>query len=224
MPQQSASDRAYSTVRRMIVALELPPRSAVGEQQVAEQLGMSRTPVREAFARLGNEGLIEFRSRAGTSVSPIRLDAVHSAHFVREKLELALIEEATKKSSRQFRFKVSQAIDEQRFAIEDHDAQLFFASDERMHRSFAEMAGHGSVWTVIEEAKQHMDRVRRLSLQNTDLGVLLNDHEELLKCIDAGDPAGARRIMRTHLSRVIGELEHLVKEYPDYFLTEVGVS
>ncbi|MFV0384335.1 GntR family transcriptional regulator [Paracoccus sp. (in: a-proteobacteria)] len=218
----SAAERAYRTIRRKIVSLELAPNTAVGELQLADMLGVSRTPIREALTRLSSEGLVDFRSRAGTTVAPIRLDAVRAAQFVREKLEVAIVREAAAESSRRFKFSVQQAVEEQKFAITDGDTALFFASDERMHQSFAEMAGRPAVWPVISEAKKHMDRLRWLSLATVsayDLNTLLDDHVELFNAIAAHDSDRAQVVMELHLRRVMAQIDQLVAAQPDYFET-----
>jgi len=220
----SAAERAYRSIKDRIVSLRFAPNSAIGESQLAEMLGVSRTPVREALTRLASEGLVDFRSRAGTIVSPIRLEAVRAAQFVREKLEVAIIEEAAKDSTERFRFHVRQAIDEQRFAIEQGDIALFFVSDERMHHSFAQMVGRPLVWSVISEAKKHMDRVRWLSLEKIDLAILLEDHEQLLDAIEARQPERAHETMELHLRRVMAQLDELMLLHPDYFETEAAVG
>ena len=212
-----AGERAYRTIRKKIVSMEFAPNEAIAESHLAASMGVSRTPVREALSRLEAEGLVDFRSRAGTIVAPIRIDAVRSAQFVREKLEVSIIEEAAAKNTERFRFKLRQAIEEQRFAIEQADIAMFFASDERMHQSFAEMAGRSLVWSVISDAKKHMDRVRLLSLEKIDLNLLLKDHDELFKAIESHDTARARSVMEQHLRRVIGQIEELMAIYPEYF-------
>ncbi|MFV0410791.1 MAG: GntR family transcriptional regulator [Paracoccus sp. (in: a-proteobacteria)] len=213
----SASERAYRTIRRRIVRLEFAPNQAIGETQLAGMLGVSRTPVREALTRLSAEGLVDFRSRAGTIVAPIRLGAVRSAQFVREKLEVAIIREAAQKDSRHLSFAVRQAIEEQRFAIEQGEIGRFFAADERMHQSFAEFVGRDAVWQVIAEAKKHMDRVRWLNLQSSDLTPLLEDHQGLLDAIEGREPDRAHETMERHLRRVMVNLDELAARHPDYF-------
>ena len=94
-----------------------------------------------------------------------------------------------KRNTERSRFKLRQAIEEQRFAIEQADIAMFFASDERMHQSFAEMAGRSHVWSVISDAKRHLDRLRLLSLEEIELNLLLKDHSELLDAIESHDPA-----------------------------------
>lgn len=218
--EQSAAERAYRTIQRKIVSLELKPSQSIGETQLAEMLGVSRTPVREALARLSTEGLVDFRSRSGTIIAPIRLEAVRAAQFVREKLEVAIVKEASAQHSKKFKFSVKQAIEEQRFAIDDGDIALFFSSDERMHKSFADMAGRSMVWSVISDAKKHMDRVRWLSLESTELSVLVQDHVELLDAIESHDPGRAHATMEVHLRRVMLQLDQLIERHPDYFETK----
>ena len=200
----SAGESAYREIRNRIVSLDLKPNQTIGETYLADELGMSRTPIREALTRLSSEGLIDFRSRAGTIVSPIRFDAVISAQYVREKSKRAV-------------FNIRQAIDEQQFAILEGDTAGFFVADERMHRHFSEMTDRVAVWSVISEAKKHMDRVRRLSLQKIDLNVLLSDHLLILEAIENHDVDAARSIVTTHLRRVMHDLDNLAEQHSDYF-------
>ncbi|WP_051644848.1 GntR family transcriptional regulator [Labrenzia sp. DG1229] len=212
-----AGERAYREIRRRIVSLELKPNQAIGEVFLADELRMSRTPIREALTRLSGEGLVDFRARAGTIVAPIRLEAVRTAQYVREKLELAIIEEAALTQSNRAIFNIRQTIEEQRFSIAEGDTVLFFSADERMHRCFSEMVGRGPVWTIISEAKRHMDRLRRLSLQDTDLNQLLIDHENILAAIEGGNVADARSVLKIHLGRVMEDIDRLSSQYKDYF-------
>lgn len=216
----SASERAYRELRREIVSLELKPNQPIAETQLANVLGMSRTPVREALTRLATEGLVDFRSRAGTTVAPIRLEAVKSAHYVREKLELAVIRDAVHHSSPRAIFNIKQCIEEQRFAISDQDYAMFFDSDEEMHQQYCRMIGMTSVWSIIADSKKHMDRVRMLSLQTTeatDLDVLLDDHTQIVEAVIEGDEQAAVTFMQCHLKRVILDLDTLVDQNQDYF-------
>lgn len=212
-----AGERAYREIRRRIVSLELKPNQPIGEVFLADELRMSRTPVREALTRLSGEGLVDFRARAGTIVSPIRLEAVRTAQYVREKLELAIVEEAALTQSNRAIFNIRQTIEEQRFSIAEGDMALFFSADERMHRCFSEMVGRGPVWTIISEAKRHMDRLRRLSLQDTDLNQLLIDHENILAAIEGGNAADARSVLKVHLGRVMEDIDRLSSQYKNYF-------
>lgn len=212
-----ASLYAYRTLREKIVTLELQPGTPVGEQLVADMLGISRTPVREAMARLASEGLIDSYSRAGTAVSKIRLEAVAAAQFTREALEVEIIREAALQGEPGHVFAVRQAIAEQEFAVSQADPDGFFTADERMHEVFSAMARRSLVWPIIADAKRHMDRLRRLSLQTTDLGGLVADHKLILQALETRDPGAADATMRQHLRRAMRELPDLVSRFGEYF-------
>jgi len=212
----SASLHAYLTLRDRIISLDLKPGSPVGEQALADLLGVSRSPVREALSRLSSEGLIDSYSRGGTVVSPIRLDAVASAQFVRETLEVEIIREAALLGGPSHLFSVQQAIAEQEFAVGQTDTGGFFAADERMHGVFSTIARRSLVWPIIADAKRHMDRLRRLSIQMADLGELVADHRLILGAIEARDPDAAERAMRQHLRRAMRQLPDLVSRFGEF--------
>jgi DNA-binding GntR family transcriptional regulator len=99
----SAAEHCYRTLWRKIVSLELKRNEPIGEQALAQMLGVSRTPVREALSRLSAERFVDLRTRARVIIASIRLDAVLTAQFVREKLEVAIVSEAAVRPNRRFR-------------------------------------------------------------------------------------------------------------------------
>ena len=213
----SAGERAYREIRRRILSLEMAPNTPASEVQLADYLNMSRTPVREALTRLSSEGLVDFRARAGTIVSPIRLEDVTIAQFVRETIELRILRIAAQSSDKRALFTISQSIEEQKFAISQSDMDQFFVADDKMHRALCELAGREAVWLVVSDAKKHMDRVRRMSLQYSDLSVLLEDHKQIAAAIRFGNEAAACEVMTTHLRRVMLDLDRLAERRPEYF-------
>ena len=215
----SAGERAYREIRRRILSLEMAPNTPASEVQLADYLNMSRTPVREALTRLSSEGLVDFRARAGTIVSPIRLEDVTIAQFVRETIELRILRIAAQSSDKRAMFAISQSIEEQKFAISQSDMDQFFVADDKMHRALAtgELTGREAVWLVVSDAKKHMDRVRRMSLQYSDLSVLLEDHKQIAAAIRFGNEAAACEVMTTHLRRVMLDLDRLAERRPEYF-------
>jgi DNA-binding GntR family transcriptional regulator len=90
---------AYREIRSRILSLDLAPSVHLGEQALADELNVSRTPVREALGRLSAEGLVEVFPRRGTVVAPIRLKAVRTAQFVRETLEATIVRLASEQSA-----------------------------------------------------------------------------------------------------------------------------
>lgn len=215
--QISAAERCYRTLYRKIITLELKPNESVSEQALARLLGVSRTPIREALLRLHVEGLVDLQSRSGVTISPIRYDAVQTAQFVREKLEIAIIEKAAAAKHRRTELRIRQAIEEQELAVFEGNTDMFFDADERMHQLYCELAGYAGVWSVIADAKKHMDRVRRLSMLNKQLDELLADHRALFAAVNDGDAVLASAILKKHLSRVIALFSDLSARFPEYF-------
>src|SRR3954466_12872965 len=87
----SARDQAYAALRAAIVGAELEPGRRLSENQLADLIGVSRTPVRDALARLRDERLVAIVPQLGTFVTFIDEDAVADAHFVREALEVGAV-------------------------------------------------------------------------------------------------------------------------------------
>ena len=195
----SAAEHCYRSLSQKIIRLELKPNEPVGEHALADLLGVSRTPVREALSRLSAEGLVDLRSRAGVVVAPIRMDAVRTAQFVREHLELAIVAEAARQSNRRILLGIRQTIEEQELAVAEDNPDLFFECDERMHALYCNLAGRDGVWGFISDAKKHMDRVRRLSLQAGQLDQLVDDHQKVLEAVTAGDPTAAQELSLIHI-------------------------
>ncbi|EYR82851.1 GntR family transcriptional regulator [Shinella sp. 838] len=216
----SAAEHCYRTLSRKIIGLELKPNEPIGEHAMAELLGVSRTPVREALSRLSAEGLVDLRSRAGVVVAPIRMDAVRTAQFVREQLELAIVAEAARQSNRRILLGIRQAIEEQELAIQEDNPDLFFECDERMHALYCSLAGRDGVWGFISDAKKHMDRVRRLSVQAGQLDQLVQDHQDVLEAVTGGDMDRAQEVMKLHLRRVMLDLGELSRRFSSYFEPE----
>ena len=211
------SEHVYRKLREMILSLKLPPNFALGEQAVADRVQVSRTPVREALGRLSSEGLVDIYPRRGAIVAPIRLSATHTAQFVRETLEAAIVRRAAENSTPIGVLTLRQSLEEQKLAEKENEPEIFYRSDERMHRRICKIAGCDPVWRLIEDAKIHMDRVRKLTLRPVKVTELIRQHEGLVEAIEAKDANLAEQRIREHLQAIFPDMDRLIKEHPDYF-------
>ncbi len=212
------SRHAYDVLREQILSLELAPGAPLGEQSLAAELRISRTPVREALARLAADGLVEIFPNKGAIVAPIRTAAVQTAQFVREALEVAVALEAVPRIDAAGTFELHQAIEEQKWAEAQREPQRFYRADERMHRTIADIAGRSMVWSHIENSRIHMDRARKLSLiEVPSFGHLIDQHEAIVSAIERRDKHDVERSMRRHLRNILPDLERLRREHPAYF-------
>lgn len=216
----SAGMQAFATLRHAIVTLKLRPGQSFSEQEVAQQLGISRTPVREALIKLAEAGLVEVRPQRRTFVRKISVKAVTDARFIREALELAVLRQAVGRLDPGFFAAARELIAAQRAAAASQDVERFLVLDDAFHRSFADEVDLLHAWVVIEAEKAQMDRVRFLSLpEASPVGRLIDQHEAILKAIECADIAAGEAAMRIHLGEVLAALESLRLRQPDLFET-----
>ena len=112
--QGTIGNRVLDALRQAIVQLQLRPGNVLSEAEVARQLGVSRQPVREAFIKLADTGLIEVRPQRGTFVKLISIREVQNARFVREAIELAIVHKAALEISPAHLEELRQLLDQQR--------------------------------------------------------------------------------------------------------------
>ncbi|SLN62708.1 GntR family transcriptional regulator [Pseudooctadecabacter jejudonensis] len=215
---QSTASIVYNGLRQKIIDLTLKPGALLVEQKLAHEYGVSRTPVREVLVWLASEGLVEILRNRGAMVAPIRVDAVRTAQFVRESLEVSVALTAAKNMNALARLKLSHAIEEQELANAEGNAELFYQADEAMHLEIAQIAGLPLVWGYIEEAKVQMDRVRRLSLsQAQSFDKLIAQHRRIVSAIAANDPVEITDSLNAHLRQVLPDIDALRRNRPEYF-------
>jgi DNA-binding GntR family transcriptional regulator len=208
--RQPIAPQVYERLRRAITTLAMLPSEALSEKDLSLQLGISRTPVREALIRLADEGLIDILPQRGSFVAPIRISDVEEAQFIRESLEVAVVKRLALQCSLQFLDNIEANLSRQETAVADGDGDLFLELDEAFHRSFCEEAGLSKSWRVIQTVKLQMDRVRYLSLPDpAHLKTLLAQHWEIVRAIEHGEPDLASSAMAAHLQEVLRTAQRL---------------
>jgi DNA-binding GntR family transcriptional regulator len=203
-------------LRQAIVTMRLRPGEMLSEQEIAGRFGVSRSPVREAFIKLGEVGLVQVLPQRGTRVAPISYAAVEDARFVREAVEAAIVREACRRSRPGTA--LADNLARQRRAARARDGEAFFALDEEFHRLLAEAAGRASAFKVIEDVKAQMDRVRYLATEGaTPMEVLVEQHAAIAEAVRAADPERAADAMRAHLCEILRSLPALARAHPGLF-------
>jgi DNA-binding GntR family transcriptional regulator len=215
---QVAAPQVYRYLHRQIVTGALRPGQALSENEVAEQLGVSRTPVREAFIRLASEELLRVYPQVGTRVAAISLAAVGDNQFLRESIECRTVAAAAQHATAAHRVELQRMIDRQRECVRAQDGKGFFALDEEMHQYLLEMSGRPRLWRVLSDAKSQLDRVRHLSLEDPSwLRKVFREHELIVRRVLANDEAGAVEAMQTHLRSVFDAVQKIAAANRDYF-------
>ena len=212
-------------LRHAIVTMRIRPGEMLSEQDIATRFGVSRQPVREAFIKLSEAGLVRVLPQRGTLVVKISLAAVEDARFIRQAVECAVAREAASRADAGVAASLAESLARQRRAARAQDLEGFFALDEEFHRLLAEGAGRPSAWRIVEDVKPQMDRVRFLDMaQATPRHAVIAQHAVIVDAIKAGDPAAAERAMRYHLSEILRSLPELSARYPDLFEWETAAA
>lgn len=217
-PEDAIAPQVMRALRDAIVRLELPPGAAISEADIARRFGVSRQPVREAFIKLQEAGLLAIRPQRATLVQRISAAEVMNARFVREAVEAAVAREAAEARPAGLATQLRDLVAAQERAAAAEDGVLFLRLDECFHRALAEGIGRGFAWTVLEAIKAQMDRVRFLSFEGaTPLAELISQHRAIAEGIAAGDPDAAEAAMRRHLREILASLPKIAEAHPDYF-------
>ncbi|WP_440894865.1 GntR family transcriptional regulator [Amphibacillus sp. Q70] len=211
-------DVVYDQVKKRIIDLELKPKTKISETEIAKELNVSRTPVREAFLMLAQEDLIGIYPQKGTIISEIDLDLVEEGRFVRENIERAIIKQACSMLNDEQLFRLESNMAMQKLCLEKGSYQRLFELDEEFHFLLFEGCNKLRTWNMVRQMNSHFDRLRVLRLAlNLDWEVVVNQHEELLQYIEQQEKQKAEDLMAKHLNLVNYEKEDLKKQYPDYF-------
>lgn len=204
-----ASERAYEALRRDILNWELPPGSVLAEVELSERLGVSRTPVREAVARLVADGLADAQRGRGTVVSDVSLDDLADMFVLRRVLETESARlAATSDHAAQFeplaeKFRVV-ADDTDRLAEPGPYYQLINTMDELIDTA----AGNSYLSTALSNLRVHLARVRRMAKDDpTRLAASAVEHSKIAQAIANQDPLLASAATIMHLQ---ASLDHIL--------------
>lgn len=215
----SLSRQVFSILSGRIISFDLRPFDVLSEVSIAADLGVSRTPAREALLRLVDLGLVEVFPQRGTIVTPLRLPDLVRSQFLRESLEIGLLRRVFERGDPPaLAAGLGAEIAVQRACADHGLVEAFYDSDEAFHRRIAEAAGLAEISAEIDRAKVHMDRFRHLVIAGIDdLGAILRQHVEIAEAVARGDPAAAEGAMEVHLRRILGFADRAVAAFPSYF-------
>jgi len=206
----------HRILRERIVRNDLASGSKISESEIAKSYSISRQPVREAFIKLSEEGLISIRPQRGTIVRKIDPVAVHDARFVREAIESDIVKLLAERSDPVVVQELRAQLVEQERVAQDNPHR-FIQLDERFHRTLAEAADKASAWRFVEGLKSQMDRVRFLSFSLFPTIKLIAQHQNIVDCIETGDVGQAEISIRVHLREILTDLPEIEAANPEFF-------
>ncbi len=216
------SSREYATrlLRFNILNLNLKPGESISENEIANFLNISRTPVREAFIRLSQDQLIEIYPQRGTSVSKINLNFVEEGRFVRTTLEKALIKLVCENYVNDGLItNLEENIHMQEFNINIKNYLKIMQLDEEFHRIIFKACNKERTHSVIESLNYDFYRIRMFRITSSiRLDIVFAQHVDIKNAIKAKDALWAEKAMDEHLTSVKFDQEIVRQEYPEYFI------
>jgi DNA-binding GntR family transcriptional regulator len=197
---RSQGERAYLLIRDRIITLKLAPGSVIEETRLREDLGLGRTPIREALQRLAHENLVTFVPHRGTFVCDINLTDLHRLTELRVELEGYAARLAAERASARDRA-VMEALMAELNGIDEADVGNLMRLDQRIHRQVYEATRNVFLQATLEETFNLSLRIWFLGL---DRGVRLKqaveEHRQLLQAIVSRDGEKAESVMRRHVA------------------------
>jgi len=203
-----AAEHAYSHAKRLILSGEAPGGTLLSEAQLGAEIGVSRTPVHEAFLRLAAEGLLTLEPRRGAIVVPMSPREAQNVLDLREAIEATAAARVRDGggADEALRSALEEALAEQRAAIAERDVERFVEADQWFHAAVVDASGNdlaGHFYGLLRDRQQRI-RHQLFRVRPETLGDSLADHEALLDALrSGGDYPG---LLRTHIARNQGAL------------------
>ncbi|NLJ83446.1 MAG: GntR family transcriptional regulator [Halanaerobiaceae bacterium] len=216
---RTMKDYVYQVLKRNIMELRLKPGSPLKKEKISRQLQVSVTPVREAFAKLAEDDLVDILPQNGTFVSHINIDKIIQAQFMRENMELAVIKLACEMDFPKDRlFKLQTIVKMQEILAEEENLIQLFELDNQFHRIVFETCNKKYVWEILQQVSTHIDRIRVLSLTTYfNRKEIIADHQKIIDAIKDKNLELAERVVKEHTNRIKYDIEKMKEKYSDYF-------
>ncbi|MDH4137588.1 MAG: GntR family transcriptional regulator [Anaerolineae bacterium] len=203
----SLKDKAYNAIKSAILSLKLKPGDPLVESDLAQQLGISKTPVRDALLELEREGFVTKVLFKGTYVTEVTLKDVREVFQLRAVLEgLAARLAAPLLSARELE-KAEKILAAAEAALAEGDIGLCSKHGKRFHNLIINKADNQWLQSITRNLDDHLQRFRLLSDQiNGRLNKSLKEHRKILEALQRRDPVAAEEAARGHLFSVLLDL------------------
>ncbi|MFQ6325258.1 GntR family transcriptional regulator [Nocardia sp. CWNU-33] len=200
----SSAERAFHEVKERILTGMLPGGELISEGEIAADLGMSRTPVREAFLRLEAEGWMKLYPKRGALIVPIPpAEAEHVAH-ARYVVETGAVRALVAVDRSTLDAALQESLDRQRELADTKDFARFAVVDTDFHRTYVVAAGNPLLTGFYDSLRERQRRMNSVALHrgSTDIDKIIEQHARLADLIGTGDATGFAAALVEHLAGV----------------------
>lgn len=214
----STQEKAYRTLRDEILSMELKPGTVITTQETAERLGVSRTPVREAFIRLQRECLLDISPQKATMVSYIDLDRVYQERFIREAMEIENLKKFVPMATETTILTMELNVSQQTEAMRERRYEEYIELDNTFHQIAFNETKEFLGLELLRQMNGHYDRIRLLTAWEENIALnAIREHLEFVEDIREKNLEKAQRLIRKHLQNLWISEKVLLEKWPDYF-------
>jgi DNA-binding GntR family transcriptional regulator len=206
----SKKDLVKQALREAILNGELAPGTRLIIDDLADQLGVSPIPVREALQQLQADGYVEILPFLGTRVTPIEAESVIEVFSLLETIEIVSSRYACLHMTEEERLTLREAVTTMDELVRARDAEAWSQENRRFHQIICDRAGTRLLASVMTKVLDHWDRLHRVFLREVfadRLPEAQEEHRQILGAIEAGDPDRAEAVIRKHNRNALNAYE-----------------
>jgi DNA-binding GntR family transcriptional regulator len=210
VPARQSAEYVYRRVREAILDGELRPGETMSQVVLAQEMGVSRTPLREALRMLQGEGLVEARPNRRVCVAPISAGDLEELYAVRVTLEAQALRLAVPRMTPEDIARLEGSIAEMAHYAEQRDLRRWLVPHAEYHRRLTELAGE-RFETLLAQLYDHAERYRRLHIGSGPSAWAVADHRDILDAVKVGDAQLSAVLLASHLSRTAFEVANILE-------------
>ncbi len=218
----------YEEISNAIITLKLIPGEKISEIESSRRFNVSRTPIRDVFKRLEDNGLLEIRSQSGSFVTKINLSNISDLVYIRNSCELAVLNEVAGRLTKEnvdylyHNLEMQKELSLSKNGSNEEFAEKYFALDNDFHQYIYAIANKDSVLRLLNSDQPNFQRYRFITFyrDDTELLRLHEVHARMVKALSENDKSMLSEIVYEHNYSGLRGIEKVIKEHRDYFETK----
>lgn len=217
LDKETNHDYAIRIIKNNIINLELKPGTLLSEQDIANELKLSRTPVHEAFQELAKTKIIEVIPQRGNLVSLIDMKIVEESVFIRETIETAILKEMCDQITDEEIQKLEEVEQLMEFYSSKNNIAKILEYDNQFHYLMYEITDRVLSYEAVKMMSIHFNRFRTLSLLASGYKNIIEGHRKIIDAVKAKDKDTAVNEYLAHLNRRFIDEKEIRSKYTEYF-------
>lgn len=216
---ENKQDYAYNELKRLILTCELKPNEKISRKNLAEELHVGNTPIREAILRLEREGLFHTIPQSGTFVTKLNRKNIEESFFIRKNIEQKIFEEVFEIVTKKHIKELEQMLIIQRVVFDSNDFEMLFNFDDQFHKYFYKISEKEFTWSWVATIGATLQRGKFLQFEDEESSwhKMQTDHENIVKSLKSKDQETYYRLVSNHLKSLKPDIDEIFGKHPEYF-------